>query len=1125
MDKKEKPVIPPRATTQDFPIVGIGASAGGLEAFRQFLKAVPENSGMAYVLVQHLYPSHESILPEILSRHTTIPVLEITDDIHLAPNNIYVIPENKILTSIDGVLKLSPREKQSRNAAIDIFFVSLAEVHLSLAVGVVLSGMGTDGTLGLKAIKKHGGTTFAQDQDSAAYSQMPLNAINAQTVDYILNPEEIPARLMQLHLAKKDQAEKDPARDEDNAFREILLLLRKSNGVDFTHYKQTTIRRRMERRMAMSKTKSFTDYLTIINEDPAAPGILFNDLLIPVTTFFRDPKVFAEIRENVFPSLKQKKNGFNTIRVWVAGCSTGEEAYSLAIALHEFMEENKNSVQIQIFASDISELSLTKARKGFYKDAQLSNVPETLLVKYFDRKEDGYQIKKQIRDLCTFAVHNFLKDPPFARMDLISCRNVLIYMDPFIQKKALTTFHYALSDQGFLLLGKSDTTAQAAGLFKPLLKTSKVYTRKSASGRYIHQAMRESDVPAEQVRNKRSEQIPLKPDFIKSAKAILLADFTPASVIINENTDIVHINGNVAPFLELAQGSPTFNLLKIARKGLTFELRNVLRKAKDILSPVIKSGIPLRSGNELLEVTIETRLLKDTIIPHFLVIFTAVTVPEKGNAKIISIIQEQINNDNINLRRINSLEKELMQTHADVNAIAEEQEASNEELQTANEELLSGTEELQSLNEELETSKEELQSSNEELIIINAELLEKQEQINASKNYIEAIIATLREPIVVLDGKLRIKNINRAFVKKYGITKEQAETQPIYEVCNGLFENSMMRSLLEKVLPDSTRLDDYEITLNISTEKECILLLNARQLTNEQSKEQLILLAIEDITERKMIERRLKVLSDGFEAKVKERTGELETSNFDLSNSIRELNSANIKLQQLAYITSHDLQEPLRKIQTFINMIQQQDLPEAAVLLLSKINSSSERMKTLVKDLLTYSYLSNDQVSFAATDLNNVVKNILIDFELLIEQKNVDIRCGNLPVIAAIPLQMNQLFYNLIGNAIKFLRPGISPRIEISGKKLSAVQLQKYPTLDNELIWYDIRVKDNGIGFDQKYEKQIYTIFQRLHNNDVYKGTGIGLAISYRIVENHGGMIFAESALNKGAEFHILLHS
>jgi two-component system CheB/CheR fusion protein len=850
MTKNESSTTRPLATTQDFPIVGIGASAGGLEAFRQFLTAIPENSGMAYVLVQHLYPSHESILPEILSRYTRIPVHEITNDIHLAPNTIYVIPKNKLVTSVDGVLKLSPREKESGNAAIDIFFTSLAEVHLKLAIGVVLSGTGTDGTLGLAAIRKHGGATFAQDPASAAYNQMPLNAINAGIVDYIATPKEIPSKLIGLNITNEKLLEENPDKEEENAFTEIIMSLRRSNGVDFTYYKQSTIRRRIARRMVLCKIKSYTEYLNILNENPAEPSLLFNDLLIPVTTFYRDTKVFNELKQTVFPLLsKGNKDDFTSLRIWVAGCSTGEEAYSLAIALSDYLEGDKN-IQIQIFASDISQISLSKARKGFYKDAKLSNVSEDLLIKHFDRKEGGYQIKKHIRNLCIFAQHNFLKDPPFARMDLVSCRNVLIYMDSYIQKKALTTFHYALSDSGFLLLGKSETTAQAAELFIPLSKTSRIYTRKPITVRYISPSLCENEAGREKHKSKEWGIVALKNDFVQSAQAILLSDFTPSSVVVNEHMDIVHINGNVASFLELAPGPPTFNLLKIARTGLRFELRNALRKAKDRLSPVIKSGIPVRSGKDLIEVTIEIRHLKDTAEPHFLIIFTELALPEKGNTKFISLIQGQINNESVSIKRISTLEKELLQTHIDSNAIAQEHEAANVELQSANEELLSGTEELQSLNEELETSKDELQSSNEELILINTALLEKQDQADTT-NYIGTIIETLREPVAILDKNFYIKNINGAFTTLYGISNEEAKTELIYNICNGIFKNAMMRSLLESELSRNEQIDNYQIIINHTpTDKERILTLNARLITQEQSKEQLIFLAFGDTIDK-----------------------------------------------------------------------------------------------------------------------------------------------------------------------------------------------------------------------------------------------------------------------------------
>lgn len=428
MSTKKNNSEPPKVP-QNFPIVGVGASAGGLDAFKQFLVAIPPLSGMAYVLVQHLDPSHQSILPEILARVTSIPVNEITDDINLAPDTIYVIPENKILTSTDGILNLSPRNKLKTNAAIDVFFTTLAEVHKKLAIGIVFSGHGNDGTSGLKAIKLHGGVTFAQSLESAAYRDMPQNAINANTVDFILAPSDIPAKLVELFQQKKHTKKENAAIDNELAFDQIITILRQHSGVDFTSYKQTTIRRRIARRMAMSKTETFSDYLEFLQSDSTAPDALFYDLLIPVTSFFRDPKIFQTLRENVLPTLTKNKSENNCIRIWTAGCSTGEEAYSLAISINEFLGKNLTGTQIQVFASDISEIAIAKARIGYFTKSQLVNVSEGLLKKYFIKTNTGYQINRQIRDMCVFAVHNFLRDPPFAKMDLITCRNVLIYMD------------------------------------------------------------------------------------------------------------------------------------------------------------------------------------------------------------------------------------------------------------------------------------------------------------------------------------------------------------------------------------------------------------------------------------------------------------------------------------------------------------------------------------------------------------------------------------------------------------------------------------------------------------------------------------------------------------------------
>jgi two-component system CheB/CheR fusion protein len=1106
----------PEATRQDFPIVGIGASAGGLEAFREFINAIPKDSEMAYVIVQHLHPLHDSMLTELLSDVAKIPINEISDDIHLAPNTIYVIPENKMLTSFDGVLKLSPRIKNTKNQAIDIFFTSLAQVHLDLAYGVLLSGNGADGTIGLGAIKKHGGITFAQNLD-AANTEMPQNAIHAHVVDYVMSPTKIVEKLLELSIARASVNE-----NEDQIFKEIIRILHHHSGVDFSDYKQTTIRRRIARRMILNKISSLKEYLKVLQGDQLAPEDLFNDLLIPVTEFFRDGKIFQTLREKVYPLLSKRVIEGNAIRIWIAGCSTGEEAYSLAISLHEFLGENLAGKEIQIFASDISEVAIAKARIGFYRKSQMKNVPEAILTKYFTVNTNGYKIKRQIRDLCIFAVHNFLTDPPFAKMDLITCRNVFIYMDSFLQKKSLTTFHYALKENGFLLLGKSETAVPAGELFLPFDKASKIYSRKQISGRSLHSGLGSSDKNTNSRVDVQRKEV-IKEDFRKSAEAVLLSKYTPASVIVNEQMDIVHINGSIADFIELSQGKPTFNLLKMARDGLAFELRNAFLKAKEISSLIKKEGIQIKNKGSISEITIEVQPLPDTTDPYYLVLFYQSITQQ--NVVSNEYTAEELR-DNVNLKRITLLEKELAKIHYDVNAISEEQDASKEELQSANEELLSGTEELQSLNEELETSKEELQSSNEELLQINQELLNKQQQINISKNYTEAIVATLREPIVVLDTNLRIKNINRAFSKKYNIEKEEATGKLIYEIQNHLFDNIPMRALLEKVLPEKTQLDDYQIAVNLLPYGESIMLLNARQVTNETSKEQLILLAIEDITERRIIEKRLQVLSDGFETKVEERTADLVTANIELKNSIKDLYDANVQLQEYAYVASHDLQEPLRKILMFISRIlgMEEKISEEALAMLEKISKSSIRMNTLIKDLLAYSYLNNPDKQFISTDLNVILDNILVDFELLIEERNLEIKLGKLPVINAIPLQMNQLFYNLISNALKFYKnDGSKSKIEISSRKLTKAQVKKYLTLDSTLSYCEIVIKDNGIGFDEQYKNKIFTIFQRLHNNEVYTGTGIGLSIGKKIVENHKGIIFSKAEENVGAEFHIIL--
>ena len=850
-----------------FPVVGIGASAGGLEAFKKLIKAIPENSGMAYILVQHLHPGHESALPEILQRVTKIPVVEIRDNVHVDRDHIYVIPSNKMLVATDGVLKLSPRSAKDRlNLPIDIFFSSLAEVHQSHAIGVILSGTGADGTVGLKDIKDHGGLTFAQDTSSASYDGMPQHAIDAAVIDFILPPEKIPERLMELQQSFSISSSADELTPKDNTiedgFRQILALLKVRVGVDFSFYKQTTIRRRIIRRMVILKLENISDYLGYLKKNKPEQDILFQDLLIPVTSFFRDSITFDTLCETVFPEILKNKSVSNPLRLWVAGCSTGQEAYSMAICLHEYLSGHNSNSKVQIFATDISEKSINKARSGIYSKKEMEGISENRLYQFFNKTDGHYQVKKPVRDMCVFAVHNFLKDPPFANLDLISCRNVLIYLEPFLQKKAFTMFHYALNEKGILLLGKSETTGNSSDLFIPFGKKDKLYTRKSVPGRFTNIARERSETTFNDknyfLRSKEGKI----DDFQKNADEILLSKYTPVGVVVNDQFDIVQFRGFTGEFLEPSPGKASLNVLKMAKEGLAFEIRNALYKAKTTSEPFLKEGIVINNGKKW--VSIEVIPLLNTVDLHFLILFREqVSIVNEqlamGKGKGIAAKIKKEEKD----IRIQHLEKELARAREDMRSITEDQEAANEELQSSNEELLSGSEELQSLNEELETSKEELQSTNEELITVNQELYDRNEELNQSRKFAEATISILHESLLVLDKNFRIKSANKSFYKNFQITEDETLGKILFELQDNGWDIPGLRKELGKIQKEKEKMVEVEIAFTFPAIGERFICFNIQPIHSE-SGEQLILLALDDITSRKDAEQILKEKASGL---------------------------------------------------------------------------------------------------------------------------------------------------------------------------------------------------------------------------------------------------------------------
>ena len=1238
MKKKatEKKVL----STNAFPVVGIGASAGGLDAFKKLLKAIPEDSGMAYVLVQHLDPSHESLLPDLLQKVTNIPVLEISDEIKVEPNHIYVIPSNKMMVANDGVLQLTSRlakTKNERHLPIDLFFTSLAEVHQTHAIGVVLSGTASDGTLGLKAIKDHGGITFAQDEASAAYEGMPNSAVQAGVVDFILSPDKMPQKILELSKSMNGNGGDGQTllQEDEDVFKQIISLLRIGKGTDFTYYKQTTIRRRILRRMALNKNEKPTAYLNYIRENKTEQDALYQDLLIPVTTFFRDQKIFDHLSETVFPHLLKNKIAGVPIRIWVAGCSTGEEAYSIAICFKEFLGDRQEEVQIQIFATDISEPALAKARLGIYTKDDVAGVTPRQLKEFFTKTNGDFQINKSMRDMLVFALHNFLKNPPFGKMLFISCRNVLIYMEQYLQKKALTTFHYALNPKGLLLLGKSETVSSVPDLFASADKQDKLFLRKDVPSKFMNSASPRIEQNFAEL-NAHSKNETLRTDFQKTADDIMLGKYTPAGVVVNEAMDIVHFRGNTSNYLEQAAGKPSHHLLKMAKQGLAFELRTILYKAKKIKDAAIKENIPFQISGTLHYISIEAIPLPNIVEPHYLLLFHDTVHISKSKTKTKTPASAKSKKDSKDLR-IQQLEKELAQTHENMRSITEDQEVANEELQSANEELLSSSEEAQSLNEELETSKEELQSTNEELIIINQELLSLNERVSETRDYAEAIIATIHEPMVILDKNLRVKSANKSFYDNFQVKKEQTEGELLYDLGNKQWNIPSLRELLEDIIQKNSHFHDFEVTHKFHDIGEKIMLLNAKLIVQKSHGAQLILLAIHDVTEVRtktlklqLAEKELlnKDISKRKEEKVRleeavgERTKELEQVNkvLSLQNHEKEKRAAeliiankelafqneekekraaelilankelafqneekekratelilaskelafqneekekraaelilankelafqneekekraaeliviNKELESFSYVASHDLQEPLRKIQTFARIILEKEnetLSETGKDYFQRMQKAAKRMQVLITDLLTYSDINTGAQKFEATDLTRIVEEVSSDFKEMIDEKNATIEINHLGSAHVIAFQFHQLIQNLISNALKFSKLDISPHITINsraskGEIFNTENPDVGGRLSSETNYLHISFSDNGIGFEPRFKDQIFDVFQRLHGKEEYAGTGIGLAIVKKIVENHKGIITATSELGKGAAFNIYL--
>jgi two-component system CheB/CheR fusion protein len=1167
------------------PIVGVGASAGGLEAFSELLSHLPDDTGMAFVLIQHLDPKHDSHLTELLSKESKMRVSEVTGDTRVEANHVYVIPPRCNLGISSGILRTPPRPASGCNMPVDAFLRELAADRGSHTLGVILSGTASDGTLGLQAIKAAGGITFAQDAQTAKFGGMPKSAIAAGVVDYILSPAGIAQQLVAFAHRAKAPAEHPEATEppEDAELSRILRLVRSATGVDFAHYKPGTLARRIKRRMALRGFETLEDYSRDLEQNRDEANALCENCFITVTAFFREPAVFEELKRMVFPTLVENRTPEDPIRIWVPGCASGEEAYSIAISLMEFLDETKLHFPIEIFATDLSETAIEKARAGTYPGSALAHVSAKRLARFFVRSEHGYQIGKNIRDMCVFARHNLAQDPPFSRLDLVSCCNVLIYLGDVLQRKVWSILQYALKPTGFLVLGPSESIGTLSDSFHQVEKTHKIYCMRAAASTPALPPSEGRRTEGRMDFRERFAEGGTAVDVHREADRLALAEYAPPGVIIDNKMNIVEVRGRTAPYLELSPGEPTQNLLKLAREGFIAGLGRAIRAARQRNTMVQEAGFRIEDSGELKDVTIK-------VIPfpgpssseerHYLVLFEEAR--PAGGPRAAPKAARQNNGGSARLEHELVATKEYLQSIVEDHASTlEELRAANEEAQAGNEELETAQEELESANEELNTLNEELKNSNLEFSKVNRDLTNLLESISiplvmvgrdlrirrftraiepmlnlvpsdvgrlitdfqpqvelpdlrrllldameggnrtprdirdsygrwysvrvlpsaapdgktdgavmvlididAAKrglDFAEAIVETVREPLVILNQNLQVVKANKTFYETFQSAREDTEGRLIYDLGNGQWNIPKLRELLENILPAHSTFRDFEVTHEFDRVGRKVMLLNASEIFNPNAQARTILLAIEDATDRKQAEEALR--------------------------------ATNAELQHFAYALTHDLQEPLRMVVNFTELLAQEyagKLGNDADKFISYSVAGALRIEALLKALLAHWEVSErERGRLTSIDCGAVLAKTLFNLQAAIAESGASVTSDPLPAVVAEEVLLMQLFQNLISNSIKY-RSKEAPRIHVSAER--------------EGEGWRFAVRDNGIGIDPEDADRVFGMFKRLHGSEI-PGTGIGLAICKKVVERQGGRIWVESEAGRGATFKFTIPS
>jgi two-component system CheB/CheR fusion protein len=977
-NKNESKVIRANLSSNKFPIVAIGASAGGFNAVKKFLTNMPSDTGMAFVLVQHLDPTHESTMVDLMSRYTSLKVVQVQDGMKVESDHLYIIPPNRDMGMMNGTLQLiEPKEPHGLRLPINFFLNNLAEDQKENSIAIIFSGFGSDGSIGLKAIKAVEGMIMAQDPETAESDSMPLSAIETGLVDYILPPEEMPEKLISYVKSSYRTIKKNltPKEENERALQKIFMLIRNRTGHDFSYYKENTIYRRIGRRINVHQIENIPLYLHYLQENPHEIDILFKELLINVTNFFRDEDAFESLK-NKLRSLINEKSDVDNLRVWVPGCSSGEEAYSLSIIIHELLEESDKNIVVQIFGTDIDVDAINMARSGTYPITIAADVGPERLRKYFTKKDHVYVIKNEIREMMVFAPHDVIKDPPFTKLDILSCRNLLIYLNVEAQMKALSNFNYALQNNGVLFLGPSENVGEFLDAFTAVDKKWKIFRSLKSTEfvrRYVEVHPIPTSIPLSHLSNLdvgfnlKGTETESQINIMNLIEKELFNIYIPPSAIITDFGEILYIHGRLGRYLEPAPGKAKLNIIDMAREGLEFELNSAIQNAISKKSEVLIEGLRVKTNGGHIFINLNVKPLKIESTQGLLIVsFEDVKLQKeakKGKIKLDMVTKGD--------EKIRELENDLKLTKERLNVTIEEMKSSNEELRSANEELQSMNEESQSTNEELETSKEELQSINEELVTVNNELQMKIDELTRAKDdmnnlfnsteiaiifldndlniriftkeatsiikmrksdvgrpisdivsnlkydklmddiqqviervtykeiemetergswlmtrimpyktsknvidgviitftdisqrrkqlkemedsfkFVDSIVQTVRDPLLVLDEEMHVVLANNAFYQKFKVTPDKTIKKSLYKLGGKQWDLTSLKKLLEDILPEKTELWDYKMEDDFPNIGHRKMILNARQIYREGEETSMILLTMEDVTDQ-----------------------------------------------------------------------------------------------------------------------------------------------------------------------------------------------------------------------------------------------------------------------------------